>query len=170
MIQVEINTILFLSDYILVSLVFACGRNKHLEWRFEEREWKRARNLFWQWPLSAYVGHMVLCQLKLIANTNFFFNRYEKKGRKNKINAGIFPFKSMPKLSQQLLYLGYMEDKNNSVKSVNLVIADMIFKLSEFFSLDYYSIFSWLWKNTIRKNLPCVVSIGLLNLNISKSL
>lgn len=28
-IQVEINTILALSDYILVSLVFPCGRNKH---------------------------------------------------------------------------------------------------------------------------------------------
>lgn len=73
MIQVEINIILVLSDYILVSLVFACGRNKHLEWGFGEREWKRARNLFWQWPLSAYVGHVVLCQLKLIVNTNLIW-------------------------------------------------------------------------------------------------
>lgn len=37
MIQVEINTILLLSDYILVCLVFPCGRSKHLAWGFGER-------------------------------------------------------------------------------------------------------------------------------------
>lgn len=36
-IQVEINIILLLSDYILVCLVFPCDRNKHLVWGFGER-------------------------------------------------------------------------------------------------------------------------------------
>lgn len=37
MVQVEINIILLLSDYIFVCLVFPCDRNKHLAWGFGGR-------------------------------------------------------------------------------------------------------------------------------------
>lgn len=55
MIQVEINIILLLSDYILVGLVFPCGSNKHLAWGFGERDREKGKILLLE-MVFAYVS------------------------------------------------------------------------------------------------------------------